>query len=328
MTRMNQMVRRLSGLLVVVACSWLGLAQAADTVTYYHTDGLGTPVMESNTAGQVTYAREQRPYGEQALGTAKNGPGFTGHVGDADSGLTYMQQRYYDPMSGRSLSTDPVAVDSNTGGNFNRYWYANNNPYKFTDPDGRQAMRAALRPEELANGQDFTMAQQYAGGSGFAAPPAPPPPPAPPQLNMTPVTLPGLGDSYLDSGMASRVDAWTQNASTQGVNLTFNSAFRDQGAQNALQNDPNAITPASLSLHSAGFAVDVNYSSLRNIPGGLTGDQQRAIILQTAEQAGLSWGGTFRTPDPPHFYFDPGGDRRQLIVEAARQVRELQSGGQ
>lgn len=23
------------------------------------------------------------------------------------------------------------------GGNFNRYWYANNNPYKFKDPDGR-----------------------------------------------------------------------------------------------------------------------------------------------------------------------------------------------
>ena len=33
---------------------------------------------------------------------------------------------------------DPVTVSS-VGGNFNRYWYANNNPYRFTDPDGRQA---------------------------------------------------------------------------------------------------------------------------------------------------------------------------------------------
>jgi len=30
-------------------------------------------------------------------------------------------------------------VDPKTGENFNRYWYANNNPYKFTDPDGRLA---------------------------------------------------------------------------------------------------------------------------------------------------------------------------------------------
>jgi hypothetical protein len=40
-------------------------------------------------------------------------------------------------MIGRFLSVDPVTADGNTGDNFNRYWYANNNPYAFTDPDGR-----------------------------------------------------------------------------------------------------------------------------------------------------------------------------------------------
>ncbi len=46
-------------------------------------------------------------------------------------------QRYYDPGIGRFLSTDPVATNSDDGTNFSRYWYANNNPYMFTDPDGR-----------------------------------------------------------------------------------------------------------------------------------------------------------------------------------------------
>lgn len=38
-----------------------------------------------------------------------------------------------------SASNDPVNADPNTGANFNRYAYANNNPYKFVDPDGRDA---------------------------------------------------------------------------------------------------------------------------------------------------------------------------------------------
>jgi hypothetical protein len=46
-------------------------------------------------------------------------------------------QRYYDPQIGRFLSVDPVAANANTGAMFNRYNYANNNPYRFTDPDGR-----------------------------------------------------------------------------------------------------------------------------------------------------------------------------------------------
>ena len=48
-------------------------------------------------------------------------------------------QRYYDPVIGRFLSVDPVAANPETGASFNRYNYANGNPYRFTDVDGRQA---------------------------------------------------------------------------------------------------------------------------------------------------------------------------------------------
>ncbi|MBJ7576080.1 hypothetical protein JHB91_12885 [Luteimonas sp. MC1828] len=40
---------------------------------------------------------------------------------------------------GKFLSVDPVAADGSTDANFNRYRYANSNPYKYTDPDGRMA---------------------------------------------------------------------------------------------------------------------------------------------------------------------------------------------
>jgi uncharacterized protein RhaS with RHS repeats len=48
-----------------------------------------------------------------------------------------MQQRYYDPQIGRFLSVDPVTADGGDMRHFNRYAYAYNNPYSFSDPDGR-----------------------------------------------------------------------------------------------------------------------------------------------------------------------------------------------
>lgn len=48
-----------------------------------------------------------------------------------------MQARYYDPVIGRFYSNDPVGwTPENPVMSFNRYLYVNNNPYKYTDPDG------------------------------------------------------------------------------------------------------------------------------------------------------------------------------------------------
>lgn len=85
------------------------------------------------------------PYGAPYSGVYREGPGFAGHVTDTQTNLTYMQQRYYDPIAQRFLSPDPVDVSGSDGGNFNRYWYANNNPYRFVDPDGRFGEGAAER---------------------------------------------------------------------------------------------------------------------------------------------------------------------------------------
>jgi RHS repeat-associated protein len=115
------------------------VAAPVNGVTYIHTDGLGSPVAKSGANGNLIAGSRTRyePYGMAVAGTATPTIGFTGHVNDADTGLTYMQQRYYDPVAGRFLSTDPVLTDYNTGASFNRYTYANNNPYKYVDPDGR-----------------------------------------------------------------------------------------------------------------------------------------------------------------------------------------------
>jgi RHS repeat-associated protein len=93
-------------------------------------------VARTDASGTVISTTRYEPYGYFASGLQPT-IGFTGHVNDVDTGLTYMQQRYYDPVAGRFLSIDPVMTDANTGSSFNRYVYGNNSPYKYTDPDGR-----------------------------------------------------------------------------------------------------------------------------------------------------------------------------------------------
>jgi len=47
-----------------------------------------------------------------------------------------MDARYYDPVIGRFYSNDPIGFTGDVT-TFNRYSYVGNNPYKYTDPDGR-----------------------------------------------------------------------------------------------------------------------------------------------------------------------------------------------
>jgi RHS repeat-associated protein len=109
--------------------------EAPDGLRYLHTDALGSLVAETNASATVTQRYHYLPYGG-AFGAAANGPGYSGAVMEPN-GLVYMQARYYDPQLGRFLSTDPVEPDPQSGMNFNRYVYANANPYRYIDPDGR-----------------------------------------------------------------------------------------------------------------------------------------------------------------------------------------------
>ena len=114
-------------------------------VKYQHTDALGSPVAISNAAGTVTERTNYDPYGG-AINKTVDGVGYTGHVMDPVTGLTYMQQRYYDPGMGVFLSVDPVTTNHHNGESFNRYRYGNNSPYKFIDPDGRDACSLTRGP--------------------------------------------------------------------------------------------------------------------------------------------------------------------------------------
>jgi len=120
----------------VVAVRVYPVAGGADTQIYWHTDALGSQIA-ATVGTSVVQTTEHEPYGKQLNRVNNNRMGYTGHVMDAATGLVYMQQRYYDPGIGRFLSVDPIAINQKNGAGFNRYAYVANNPYRFTDPDGR-----------------------------------------------------------------------------------------------------------------------------------------------------------------------------------------------
>jgi RHS repeat-associated protein len=125
----------LAAILVLIATT----TPAAEKVTYYHLDALGSPLAATDFLGEVVWRETYQPYGariQNAPAASDNARWYTGHVQDPDTGLVYAGARYYDPTIGRFLAVDPVAFTEKNVHSFNRYAYGNNNPYKYIDPDG------------------------------------------------------------------------------------------------------------------------------------------------------------------------------------------------
>lgn len=119
----------------------VSLTVATEKITYYHNDISGTPMAATNSTGALLWKESYRPYGDPMRPPAiDNNIWFTGKPYDKDSGLSYMGARYYDPLIGRFTGIDPVGFKEGNLHSFNRYAYANNNPNRFVDPDGRCAL--------------------------------------------------------------------------------------------------------------------------------------------------------------------------------------------
>lgn len=126
--------------------------QAAEVVTFYHTDPVGTPLAITDGDGQKVWEADYKPFGEEYSidGTQENNRRFVGKEQDAETGLDYFGARYMAVETGRFLAVDPVrAVDGFSGGinasllanpqRLNAYAYSLNNPYRYIDPDGQMA---------------------------------------------------------------------------------------------------------------------------------------------------------------------------------------------
>ncbi|MEM9103698.1 MAG: RHS repeat-associated core domain-containing protein [Pseudomonadota bacterium] len=148
----------------------IGTYTTNERVRYAHADILGSPILETDQAGNVIAEFHYQPFGETEE-EKREDIGYTGHLEDTDLGLTYMQARYYDPLLGRFYSNDPVGVlghlQRGSVQGFNRYTYTYNNPYRYTDPDGRIPLDYAVDGISIA-ASSAIFASDPSVGNGLA----------------------------------------------------------------------------------------------------------------------------------------------------------------
>ncbi|MBS0661392.1 MAG: putative Ig domain-containing protein, partial [Verrucomicrobia bacterium] len=112
---------------------------------FYANDHLGTPVALLSSNGTVVWSARYEAFGRlAATGSAAltNNLRGSNQYFDAESGLHYNLQRYYDPVLGRYLQSDPLGVR----GDINNYAFANNAPLQMVDPEGTQAQSCDCPP--------------------------------------------------------------------------------------------------------------------------------------------------------------------------------------
>ena len=113
---------------------------SSDVLTYLHTDHLGTPRYATNTSGSQVWAWSSDAFGVGTpTGSATVNLRFPGQYFDDESDLHYNWNRYYNPETGRYITSDPIGL----AGGLNTFGYANANPVMYTDPEGLRAINGS-----------------------------------------------------------------------------------------------------------------------------------------------------------------------------------------
>lgn len=120
-----------------------------ETATIF-TDHLGSTSVITDENGVMVELLDYNPFGTERISwsdystsaEAESQKTYIGEYSDDETGLSYLNARYYNPETGRFLSQDPVfwlassadwIIDPQTQ---NSYSYSRNNPIRFIDPSG------------------------------------------------------------------------------------------------------------------------------------------------------------------------------------------------
>ncbi|MET3182290.1 UNVERIFIED_ORG: RHS repeat-associated protein [Variovorax guangxiensis] len=125
-------------------------------MAFYQCDHLGTPQELTNHEGSVAWSAQYKAWGEarEAISEAGRRAGFRnpirfqGQYWDEETGLHYNRYRYYDPQTGRFVSSDPIGLSG--GGHLHLYVPS---PTQWIDPLGLKYVSSGRSPT-VVSGKD------------------------------------------------------------------------------------------------------------------------------------------------------------------------------
>lgn len=115
------------------------LDTGATTTHYLHRDHLASVRAVTDAAGGIVEQTDYSAYGVSLNGSVQTERNYIGERRDPETGLMYLNARYYDPSLGRFISPDswdPLQAGAGT----NRYAYAENDPINKVDATGHSTL--------------------------------------------------------------------------------------------------------------------------------------------------------------------------------------------
>ncbi|MGO0059931.1 RHS repeat-associated core domain-containing protein [Brevibacillus fluminis] len=109
---------------------------------FYSYNSHGDVVKVTSPAGAVLNSYDYDSWGNVLTQTeGMNNPfKYAGEMYDAETRFYYLRARYYDPSVGRFITEDTYKGQVDNPLSLNRYTYVHNNPLKFIDPSGYEAI--------------------------------------------------------------------------------------------------------------------------------------------------------------------------------------------
>jgi len=136
---------------------------------FYIQNAHGDVVNLTNTDGEVT-----KKYTYDAFGVEKNivdsdtnAFRYCGEYYDKETATVYLRARYYNPTTGRFISRDSYLGRRSDPLSLNLYTYCRNNPLRYIDPSGHDAVEAAAfkynnpRPTHINSAWDAKQLQKW-----------------------------------------------------------------------------------------------------------------------------------------------------------------------
>jgi RHS repeat-associated protein len=116
------------------------------TPSFYGYDGGSNVRQLTSSAGAVTDTYEYDAFGNSFTkqGTTPNNYLYRGEQYDSDLGLYYLRARYYNPLTGRFMSRDPLDGQAADPKALHKYLYADGDPTDLVDPSGKGAYENAI----------------------------------------------------------------------------------------------------------------------------------------------------------------------------------------